>query len=80
MIRLHVVHDQEVRLPAVERLADVAEPGAAEMSIYRVQHGDLLIQDRIGVVAYAFRDGVQPLEQVDGMVIDAQVADIISNA
>ena len=79
VVGLHVVDDQVVRLTALQRLAHVGKPLVAEMLVDGIEHGNLLIHNDVGIVAYAVRYGVQALEQIDIMVIHAHIADIVGD-
>ena len=79
MIRLHVLHHQIVRLPAIQHSGDVTQPFLPKTGIHRVHHGDLLIQNHIGIVSHAIGHHILALEQVNLVVIHAHIADIIGN-
>ena len=79
MIRLHVLHDQIIRLPALQRGGEIVEPLLAKVLVYGVHDGDLLVQDHIGIVGHAARHDVLPFKQVHFMIVNANIADIICN-
>ncbi len=78
MIRFHMVHDQIVRHPAVQNLVESIQPFPAEVSVYRIQYGDLFIQNDIGVICHAPGNGILAFEQIDLPVIYAHIPDILS--
>ena len=79
VIRLHVLHDEVIRLPAVQRGFQIIQPLFGEILIHRVHNGDLFIQNDIRIVSHAVGDGVLSLKQVDFMVIYTNVANIVGN-
>ena len=79
VIGLHVVDKQEVRLASVQYITNALQPSSTEVGIHCIHHGDLFIYDDIGIVAHAFRNGIQRLEEVKLVVVYTHIADIISN-
>ena len=79
MIGLHVVHNEVVRLTAIQRLANVGKPLVAEVLVNGIHHGDLLVEDHIRIVGNAVGHGVQALEQVNLMVVDANIEDAVGD-
>ena len=79
VVRLHVLHHEVVGRAAGERRLDVGEPGVAEALIHRVHHGDLPVDDHVAVVGHAARDDVLSLEEVDVVVVHADVLDVVAD-
>ena len=79
VVGLHVLDDQVVRLARAEGLLDVVEPLVAEARVDGVHHGDAFVDDGVGVVGHAARNAVLALEEVDVVVVDADVADVVGN-
>ena len=79
VIRLHVLHHQIVRRAALQRRRQAVHPLLAEMGVHRVHHGDLLVQNDVGVVGHAQRHVVLPLKQCHLMVVDADIPDIVAD-
>ena len=80
VVRLHMLHHQIVRLPALEHILDIVQPLVGEVFVHRIHDGDLFVQDHIGIVAHAIGHPVLPLEQVHLMVVDAYITDIVGNS
>ena len=81
VVGLHVLDDQVVGGAAGERGIDVAEPLVDEVSVDGVHHGNLLrAEDDVGVVRHpALSHIVLPLEEVDVVVVYADVLDILGD-
>ena len=77
MVRFHVLDNQVIRLPAFQRFREIVQPFRSEMPVHAVHHGNLPVQDYIGIICHAFRNNILSLKQVDLMVIDADIADIL---
>ena len=77
MVGLHVVNDEIVH--AIRRRRDVPEPLVAEARVDRVHHGDLLALDYIGIVGHAERNLELALEEIDVVVVDADIENVIGN-
>ena len=77
MIRLHVLDDQIVRLPAFQRRCQVAQPLLHKVPVSRIHHGHLFVQDHIGIISHTFRHDVHSLKQVDLMIIYPDITDIL---
>ena len=58
---------------------EIIQPGVGEALSHRVHDGDLFIQNDIGIVGHAQGHDVLPLEQVDLMVVDADIADVLAD-
>lgn len=69
MVRLHVVDDQVVELGKGDDLLDIARQLLSEWPLDRVDQGDLLSHDEVGVIADALGEGPDRLEQVGRPVV-----------
>ena len=80
VIGLHVMDDQVVGRAAVEYGLEVAEPLVDKSAIDRIGDSDLLAQDNVAVVCHTVLGHVVlALEQVDVMIVNANVADILGD-
>ena len=79
MIRLHVLNDQIVGLPAVQDGLQIVQPLVREIPIHGVHNGHLLIQNHIRIVRHAVGNHILSLKQVYLMVVNAHIADILGN-
>ena len=79
MVGLHVLDDEIVGLASREGLFEVVEPLVAEAGVDGVHDGGLAVEDGVGIVGHAVGDVVLALEQVDGVVVDADVQDVFGN-
>ena len=80
VIGLHVMDDQVVGRAAVEYSLEVAEPLVDKTAIDRIGDSDLLAQDNVAVVCHTVLGHVVlALEQVDVVIVDANVADILGD-
>ncbi len=75
MVRLHVMDDQVVGRPAGERFGQVGLPFLAFAAVGRVEHGDLLVENDIGVIGHALGDDVLALEEVEVEIVDTDELD-----
>ena len=76
VVGLHVLDHQVIGRATGERGIQVGEPLVAEVHFHGIHDGDLLVEDDVGVVCHAERHVVLPLEQVDVVVVHADVDDI----
>ena len=79
VIRLHVLHHQIIRRPAAQYMGQVVQPFIGKAGIHRVHHGDLLIQNDIGVIRHTVGNNVFTLEKINPVVIDTDIFHIIGN-
>ena len=75
VIRLHVLHDEIVGLAAAQHAGDVFQPCAAKARLHRIQNGDFLIRDDIGIIGHAVRHGVLRFKQVEVVIVHAHIND-----
>ena len=73
MVRLHVVHDQIVQLAAIQGGGNVLQELCANAGIGGVQQGGFFIQNHIGVVANAARNGKQVFKLCQAAVTCADI-------
>ena len=79
VVGLHMLHHQEVGLAVTQLLAQVCQPLLAEVLIDGVHDGHLFVQNDVGIVGHAVGDHILTLEQINLMIVDADVANIICN-
>ena len=79
VVRLHVLDDQIVDRRLADLVLDVLQPLVPETLVDRVEDDGLLVLHEIGVVGHPERHHVLPLEQVDLVVIHANVLDVFCN-
>ena len=79
VVRLDVVDDEVVRLPAREGGFQVFQVLRALVVVHGVQDGHLLVQDHVGIVGHAVGDHILALEEIDVVIVDADVADAVSH-
>ena len=77
VVRLHVVDDEVVELPPVQHGGQILEKLSRDGAVHRVDQHGLLIEQDIGVVGHAPRDGIDVLEQLDAPVADADIDDVV---
>ena len=73
VVRLHVVHDQIVQLAAIQGGGNVLQELCANAGIGSVQQGGFLVQNHIGVVADAARNGKQVFKLCQAAVTCADI-------
>ena len=76
VVAFHVLDDEVVRFAVAEDLGDISEPLLCKMLVDSVHDGDLLVADDIGVVCHAVRNDILTFEEVDFMVVYANVFDV----
>lgn len=81
VVGLHVMDNEVVGGAPVERHLEVSKPLVHEVRVHGVHNGNLLLaENNVGVVGHAvFADVVLALEQVDVVVVDADVLDVLGN-
>ena len=80
VVGLHVVNDQVIGRTAVEHGLDVAEPLVNKTAVDRISDCNLLAQDNVAVVCHTVLGHVVlALEQVNVVIVDANVADILGD-
>ena len=80
VIGLHVMNDQVVGRTTIEHGLEVAEPLVDKVSVNRIGDGDLVAQDNVAVVCHAVLGHiVLALEQVNVVIVNANVADILGD-
>ena len=80
VIGLHMMDDQVVGRTAIELGLEVAAPLVDKASVDRIGDSDLFAQDNVAVVCHTVLGHVVlALEQVDVVVVDADVADILGD-
>ena len=80
VIRLHMMDDQVVGRTAIERGLEVAEPLVDKTTVDRIGDSDFIAQDNVAVVCHTVLGHiVLALEQVNVVIVDANVADILGD-
>ena len=80
VIGLHVMDKQVVGRTSIERGLEVAEPLVNKTTIDRIGDSDLFAQDNVAVVCHTVLGHiVLALEQVNVVIVDANVADILGD-
>ena len=79
VVGLHMLDHQVVRRAAAQCGVKIVQPGCGEVAVYGVHDRDLLVENDVGVVGHAERHVVLTLEQVDLMVVDADIANVFGN-
>ena len=73
MVRFHMLDDQIIGLASGQRVFEIVKPFMFETGVDGIEHGDLPIHHDIGIVCHAVRYDILSLEQVDRMVVDADI-------
>ena len=80
VIGLHVMDNQIVGRTAIEHGLEVAEPLVDKASVDRIGDSDFIAQDNVAVVCHTVLGHVVlALEQVNVVIVDANVADILGD-
>ena len=80
VIGLHVMDNQVVGRTSIEHGLEVAEPLVNKTTIDRIGDSDLFAQDNVAVVCHTVLGHiVLALEQVNVVIVDANVADILGD-
>jgi len=80
VIGLHVMDNQVVGRTAIEHGLEVAEPFVDKASVDRIGDSDFIAQDNVAVVCHTVLGHVVlALEQVNVVIVDANVADILGD-
>ena len=77
VVRLHMVDDEIVELPPGEGVFHIFKVLAPDGLIATVEKRSLLIQDEIGIVAYAAVQRKEVLEEMKPPVLHADIDDVI---
>ena len=75
MVRLHVLDDQVIRRGALDVRCDVRQPFVRLVLVHGIHDRHLFVADDVGVVRHAQRHVEMTLEQVDVVVVAADVSD-----
>ena len=75
MVRLHVLDDQVIRRRALDVRCDIRQPFVRLVLVHGIHDSDFLVADDVGVVRHAQRHVEVTLEQVDIVVVAADVSD-----
>ena len=80
VVGFHMLDDEVVGRAAAEDLLELAEPLVGEIGAHAVHDRDLLVHDDVGVVCHAVGHDVLALEEVELMVVHADVVDAVRDA
>ena len=80
VIRLHVLDDQIVRLPAAENGGDVVQPFMGKMNVNCIHNGCFLVHDHIGIIGHSIGNHILAFKKVYLMVVYTHIFDRISNS
>ena len=79
VVRLHMLHDEVVELPAREHMVDVFKEQAADRLIHSVDQDGFFVQQQIGVVAHAVRERVGVFKQIQPPLACADPVEILGH-
>ena len=77
VIGLHMVHEHIVERPAAEAIPESLQEGFALRPVHGVQERRLLVEEQVGIVADAARDGINVFKQRQTVVVLAQIKIIV---
>ena len=80
VVGFHVVRDEIVGLAACKGCCEICLPLVSLAAVGSIHNRYLLILDKIGVVAHAFRHDVLALEKVNVEVVNTDVLNVIHNS
>ena len=79
VVRLHVVDDQIVERASVQHVLDIFKEDAAHGAVGSVQQDSLFIEQQVGVVAHAARDGIDVFKERQTPVACADPVEILGH-
>ncbi len=79
MVRLHMLHNQVIRLAAVQHGGQVIHPFVGKITVNRIHNRNFFIQNHVGIVGHPIRHHILPLEQIHLMIVHANIANILAN-
>ena len=75
-----MVNNQIIGFAAIKRGRKIAQPLIDECTIDRIGNGNFVAQDNVAVICHAIlADIVLSLEQIDIVIVDADIADVLRN-
>ena len=77
MIRFHMLYDQVIRRLSGERFFQIFQPGIGKACVYRIKYCRFFIADHIGIVGHAVWHIVLSLEQVNVIIVYAEIFNVI---
>ena len=77
MVGLHVLYNEIIGLFAVKHALNVCKPLFAEMRVNAVENGDFVVENDVGIVRHTVGNDVLPLEQINAIVVYADVFNIV---
>ena len=77
MIRLHMLHNQIIRLSSFELSADIFQPLRGKSAFHRIHDRNLFIYHRIGIIRHTIGYVILSLKQINFMIIHADISDVL---
>ena len=79
VVRLHVVDNEIVQLAAVQHVRQIFKEDGRDGVVDRVEQDGLFVQNNVGIVAHAARDGIDVFEQRQPPVVAADPVEILGH-
>ena len=79
MIRLHMLNNEVIGLSAAKNLCNIIKPFVPESCVNRVEHGDFIVNNNIGIISHSVFNYILSLKKVDIVIIDPYISYIICN-
>ena len=76
VIRFHMLNDQIIGFSCTKAMRDIVQPLMRKTAIHRVQNGNFLIHQDVGIIRHSARYLVLPFKQVDFMIVDTNIVNI----
>ncbi len=80
VIRLHVGDNEIVRRSAAKAGFQIFQPGFRSTRVHRVHHGNLFIQNQVGIIADACRHRILALKKIQLGIVKADGQDCITHS
>ena len=71
MVRFHMVNYHVIQWTALKNVFDIFQELTAYSPVYCIEEDSRFIQQHVGIIGYALRDGVNIFKQVQAVVIGA---------
>ena len=79
VIRLHVLHDEIIQRTSVQAVRHVFKKDLADRGVDRVKQDGFFVQQQIGIVGNAVRNGIDALKQRQTAVVAADPEQVVLN-
>jgi len=79
VIRLHMLDDHIVQIPAIQRDMEILQKELSDRFIDGVEQDSLLVQQQVGVVGHAVWDGMLIFKTRDAAVIRTNKEEVFSD-